>query len=183
MPTVETRSQGLGIFLMFFMETQQTNGYSTSPGPSLLERKASHQVGRTGFPASPCARRVLPRVLAAHTNFKELSDTVTVPLGAQLLCLPGSLILPNVCRVWCFLVLKHVSQKSKSSQFLHLNLGPLMGNIWQPSHLFQTDGVTQHTSSQRKPLLPTGPATQEDTHVTPGCTLGTSSISDRSPVQ
>lgn len=35
----------------------------------------------------------------------------------------------------CLRVLKQFSQKSKSSQFLHLNLAPLMGNIWQPSHL------------------------------------------------
>lgn len=50
---------------------------------------------------------------------------------------PGSLILPNVCLGLCLRVLKHGSQKSKSSQFLHLNLDPLMGNTWQPSHLFQ----------------------------------------------
>lgn len=50
--------------------------------------------------------------------------------------LPGSFILPKVCLLLCFFVLKQVSQKSKSSQFLHLNLDPLIGTVWQPSHLF-----------------------------------------------
>lgn len=48
---------------------------------------------------------------------------------------PGSFILPNECLVLCLRVLKQFSQKSKSSQFLHLNLAPLIGNIWHPSHL------------------------------------------------
>lgn len=57
---------------------------------------------------------------------------------------PGSLILPKECLVLCLRVLKQFSQKSKSSQFLHLNLGPLMGNIWQPSHLWTAEGMHLH---------------------------------------
>lgn len=48
---------------------------------------------------------------------------------------PGSFIRPNECLGLCLRVLKQLSQKSKSSQLRHLNLGPFIGNIWHPSHL------------------------------------------------
>lgn len=53
---------------------------------------------------------------------------------------PGSFIRPNECLGLCLRVLKQLSQKSKSSQLRHLNLGPFIGNIWHPSHLRKVKG-------------------------------------------
>lgn len=122
---------------------------------------------------------------SVHSNHLTSHNVIDNPS-----VLPGSFILPNVCLVLCFLVLKHVSQKSKSSQFLHLNLDPLIGNIWQPSHLFLKESLSWFKKRQdllnlKKTLLPKTNVTviKIKTHVTPGCILGTNSISDNNPVQ
>lgn len=55
----------------------------------------------------------------------------------------------------CLRVLKQFSQKSKSSQLLHLNLAPLMGNIWHPSHLKIKDKQLHYMSNilRYRPVL------------------------------